>query len=1083
MNQPVAKWKKVQALGEDRGLTAAFTEVLFWRAPKKAETTVFTKMLRGGEGVQWDVSVAAELQGAYMLEIEDSAENSSQVHRQVDRELQQKFPHRILRFKGEKLDFWYWPKKLSSGSVTFERVDVKAGLIPDFLAQRLAGLGFEADQVRAGVTPLQVRNKIRGNVESSKITKAFYEKFKLEHEKLSGAIIGLPTDLAPGYSTLLLNRLMFIYFLQKKEFLNRDSQYLQNCLSQIQGLNTSDTFFSFYRDYLLELFFSKLDRKNGVARDARIEKILGQVPYVNGGIFGATDVENEYEIQIPDSAFESIFSFFSSFTWHLDTRPTGTQNEINPEVIGYIFEQYINFTAGGKKENGAYYTQADVTGYMVAQTLPARVMDDLTDLDLDPIGVLCQNPHRYLNESMSHGAATTSDSFSWLPVDSDLEAVWNSDPSGWQRLDLSIPDPELALPGETLVEMFHRRDRVDALLARMSIRDFSGTNDLITANLNIQLLISDVIELVDESSVVAEIWNRISSLSIIDPTCGSGAFLFSALESLEDIYGHLADRAEILQGESKAILDLIDAHPNRRYFLRKHAAMQNLYGTDLMPDAIETAKLRIFLALASCLEKLEEIEPLPDLDFNFKVGNLVFGFSDTHDALRISKGDVLSMAALQILQPKIEEFQSLYTSFQRDQGNDQANSKQEMLRLNKEITGACNQLLMEIFGVDPSHSERWIEENKPFHWFAEFPEVMGEGGFDVVIGNPPYISKKDFPKNLLFQVRGYENENFSDFYVPCLERVLSLVKPTSRLGLIVMSNYAFGQKTRIIRKMISDGRSTWNSTYGRIPDGLFTPARVRNSIIIAGPGEKHFTTQHQIFTKLSRSSIFGVLEYASLSTFGDGGLIRGGVAQKIAEAIGAARPVGGAPSSSSLALRPTGGYWFPVLDFVPPLISKESEVLDLRDGRVLQIKLTEHEQVENVLMGLAGKLGYLWWSAYGDDFDCRPSEAAQIRYFLGRIGNFPSETCKKAYQTFDQNRDLLLMASLNAGAGQVNIKWGDARLITDFSDKAILEAAGLGLEWRNLNIWYRQVMKSSGPSSKAFAVKPGSYGNWQAAGE
>src|SRR5690606_67005 len=92
--------------------------------------------------------------------------------------------------------------------------------------------------------------------------------------------------------------------------------------------------------------------------DPQIASILGDVPYINGGIFGRTPVEVEHaeQLQVPDSAFEAILKFFAEFNWHLDTRPTGNSNEINPEVIGYIFEQYINFATSGKKEHGAYYT-------------------------------------------------------------------------------------------------------------------------------------------------------------------------------------------------------------------------------------------------------------------------------------------------------------------------------------------------------------------------------------------------------------------------------------------------------------------------------------------------------------------------------------------------------------------------------------------------------------------------------------------------------------------------------------------------------------------------------------------------------
>ncbi len=62
--------------------------------------------------------------------------------------------------------------------------------------------------------------------------------------------------------------------------------------------------------------------------------------------------------------FESIFDLSTRYQWHLDDRPTGNQNEINPDVLGYIFEQFIN-----QKQMGAYYTKEDVTHFMTSSTL------------------------------------------------------------------------------------------------------------------------------------------------------------------------------------------------------------------------------------------------------------------------------------------------------------------------------------------------------------------------------------------------------------------------------------------------------------------------------------------------------------------------------------------------------------------------------------------------------------------------------------------------------------------------------------------------------------------------------------------
>ena len=71
-------------------------------------------------------------------------------------------------------------------------------------------------------------------------------------------------------------------------------------------------------------------------------------------------------IAIPDKAFEKLFEFFDAYHWHLDERPLKADNEINPDVLGYIFEKYIN-----QKQMGAYYTKEDITDY-ISRTRSSR---------------------------------------------------------------------------------------------------------------------------------------------------------------------------------------------------------------------------------------------------------------------------------------------------------------------------------------------------------------------------------------------------------------------------------------------------------------------------------------------------------------------------------------------------------------------------------------------------------------------------------------------------------------------------------------------------------------------------------------
>ena len=102
-----------------------------------------------------------------------------------------------------------------------------------------------------------------------------------------------------------------------------------------------------------------------------MERLLGKVPYLNGGFFEVHQLEEQNAgIDIPDKAFEKLFDFFDRWSWHLDERPRRSDHEINPDVVGYIFEKYIN-----QKQMGAYYTKEDITEYISKNTIIPFLFD------------------------------------------------------------------------------------------------------------------------------------------------------------------------------------------------------------------------------------------------------------------------------------------------------------------------------------------------------------------------------------------------------------------------------------------------------------------------------------------------------------------------------------------------------------------------------------------------------------------------------------------------------------------------------------------------------------------------------------
>ena len=181
-------------------------------------------------------------------------------------------------------------------------------------------------------------------------------------------------------------------------------------------------------------------------------------------------------------------------------------------------------------------------------------------------------------------------------------------------------------------------------------------NDLITLNLDIERFARDVIAQSEGPELLRAFWHALygnrehsdTGISVLDPTCGSGAFLFAALNVLEPLYtaclegmrGFLddAERSERKRspehlGDFRRILEQVEKHPSERYFVLKSIVLNNLYGVDIMKEAVEICKLRLFLKLVAQLESYDQIEPLPDIDFNVRTGNTLVGFTSL-DAVR-----------------------------------------------------------------------------------------------------------------------------------------------------------------------------------------------------------------------------------------------------------------------------------------------------------------------------------------------------------------------------------------------------------------------------------------------------------------
>ena len=154
-------------------------------------------------------------------------------------------------------------------------------------------------------------------------------------------------------------------------------------------------------------------------------------------------------------------------------------------------------------------------------------------------GLLQDDPDRYIYPAVGHGAwQYTSEGNRRLEGPHELPeeiAAGVSDISkrdGWNR---SAPS-EYALPTETWREVIARRQRYSEVRSKLAAGEIQDIDDLITLNLDVEQFAKDVIVQSEGPELLRAFWHAISAVSILDPTCGSGAFLFAALNVIEPLY-------------------------------------------------------------------------------------------------------------------------------------------------------------------------------------------------------------------------------------------------------------------------------------------------------------------------------------------------------------------------------------------------------------------------------------------------------------------------------------------------------------------------------------------------------------------
>lgn len=407
--------------------------------------------------------------------------------------------------------------------------------IRKLLIDRTNPTNYDRDRLEAiaahNLTPQQLYRAQCEAFDVEKLTKQFYQGYErlfhsvqqVIHQHNPHTYFNDPSCLYQ-FTQRLLGRIMFLYFLQKKEFLGGNRKFLKTEYEKLHcATEPAET--GFYAQVLEPLFFHTLNQQR-----PNLNSPWGRIPYLNGGLFDydyGPDIKDAAGrttpdcIQLPNSLFDigcpdSILGFFNGYNFTVSENVQGDEDvAVDPEMLGKVFENLLAKEERG--QSGSFYT---------------------------PRGIV----HFICVESLSHYLADESG----MSLEAIQELI---------ELDPNLPD--------------------------------TNFNQLLSREQALKL-----------KQALAEV-------KVLDPTVGSGAFPLGMMQVILAMRQAIARRKRITV--QRGSLEMSK--------WKRDIIANNLYGVDIKPEAIEIAKLRMWLSLMVDVPHMEDVEALPNLDYKLMCGD------------------------------------------------------------------------------------------------------------------------------------------------------------------------------------------------------------------------------------------------------------------------------------------------------------------------------------------------------------------------------------------------------------------------------------------------------------------------------
>jgi hypothetical protein len=659
-----------------------------------------------------------------------------------------------------------------------------------------------------------------------KINKEFFDQYKKQYEtcwqylaqpdSVAYQVFKINPKLADDktrkplrdFAKRLMGRLVFLYFLQKKGWMGCDANttsyqdgdpdFTANLFRNLVPTEQAH----FYSKQLTRLFFDTLNKPRDHDLFVMPDGSQVRVPYLNGGLFDG-DVSGTEQFDFPAAWFTQLFEFFGQYNFTIDeSSPNDHEIGIDPEMLGHIFENLLE----ENREKGAYYTPKEIVHYMCQESLLL-----------------------YLKERLGLSAQSV-DSHADTPL-----SIINSDSREADAHEL---------------EQFVRHKK------RGKEAGFVNKNAPIIENL-------------------------LKTVRICDPAIGSGAFPMGLLYEIFhcqvelDLTEHLAE-------------------------LKKEIIHHCIYGVDKDKGAVDIARLRFWLAL---VVDEDEPQPLPNLDYKIMQGDSLLerfegidltnllgenGNSNgngTHTKTAPMLFETVQEPAVQFGdKDKVKLSRWLDRFFEPQRPEQKADLKDKIDRLiNTELNEAIRRhkinLLLEA-GEQKKSLQReldlkrpgtkqqkevarleaeivasevkqerlaWWQERdeKPFFlWHTWFRDVFDRGGFDIVIGNPPYVQLQRLGHySETLQLAGYDTfVRTGDLYCLFYEKALTMLLPGGVMAYITSNSWLKTLYGEPLRRYFVE-KSTPVALLNFEDTQLFKAAIVETNILLAYKGEYQIETR------------------------------------------------------------------------------------------------------------------------------------------------------------------------------------------------------------------------------------------------